>query len=116
MPFDAADLPGYAERLFDYWHLHPEAVRLFWWRNLEGSRTTTVEESAYARYVAEIASSRGDADAAALPPEHLFAFVLALLQAWAIPSAALGDDEDEQERARRRRSVRAAVQRLTCSR
>jgi AcrR family transcriptional regulator len=44
VPFDAADLPGYAERLFDYWYLHPEAARLFWWRNLERSATTEVEE------------------------------------------------------------------------
>lgn len=111
VPFDASDLPGYAERLFDYWHAHPEAVRLFWWRNLEGSATTDVEESAYARCIAEIAETRtASGDERALPSAHLFAFVLALLQAWAIPSAALGSTDDPEERASRRRSVRVAVE------
>ena len=112
VPFDASDLPGYAERLFDYWQAHPEAVRLFWWRNLEGSTTTDVEESAYARYIAALDEARTGEDARELPSAHLLAFVLALLQAWAIPSAALGSTPDPRERASRRLSVRNAVERL----
>lgn len=113
VPFDASDLPGYAERLFDYWQEHPETVRLFWWRNLEGSATTDVEESAYQRYVAALDQARQvPAARQELPSAHLFAFVLALLQAWAIPSAALGAGTDPQERAHRRRSIRIAVERL----
>jgi len=117
VPFDAADLPGYAERLFDYWHAHPDAVRLFWWRNLEGSATTDVEESAYARFITEIATARrAGGDERELPSAHLLAFVLALLQAWAIPSAALGSTDGPHERASRRRSVRIAVERLEAHR
>lgn len=112
VPFDAHDLPGYAERLLDHWHAHPEAVRLFWWRNLERSVTTEVEEAAYARYVEELAAARDPAGERRLPSAHLFAFVLALLQAWAVPSPALSAREAEQERASRRRSVRLAVERL----
>ncbi len=113
VPFDAADLPGYAVRLLDYWYAHPEAARLFWWRNLEGSATTPVEESAYAHIVADIAAHRAEvSDSRALPPAHLFAFVLALLQAWAIPSTALGSVESDHEHANRRHSVREAVERL----
>lgn len=113
VPFDASDLPGYAERLFDYWHASPESVRLFWWRNLERSATTQVEEAAYARYIGEIAAVRdGIGDERQLPSAHLFAFVLALLQAWAIPSPVLSPSRAEAERASRRRSVRYAVERL----
>jgi AcrR family transcriptional regulator len=112
VPFDAADLPGYAVRLLDYWSEHPEAARLFWWRNLERSATTEVEEAAYSRMVDEIATRRDGHDPHALPPAHLFAFVLALLQAWAIPSASLDPTEAATEHESRRRSVREAVERL----
>ena len=35
VPFDAADLPGYAGRLFDYFEDHPDALRLSIWYRLE---------------------------------------------------------------------------------
>src|ERR1035438_1635666 len=35
VPFDAADLPGYAGRLFDYFADHPDALRLSVWYRLE---------------------------------------------------------------------------------
>ncbi len=113
VPFDAEDLPGYAERLLDYWQAHPDSERLFWWRNLERRSTTPVEEAAYQRMVDDIAvRSRGAGETGDIPPAHLFAFVLALLQAWFVPSPALGSTGGEHEHARRRRSVREAVRRL----
>ena len=50
--------------------------------------------------------------AAAIPAAHVFAFVLGLLQSWAVPSPALSVTTGPEEQARRRESVRAAVERL----
>ena len=33
--FDPADLPGYAQRVFDFYHTHPSLVRLAMWQSLE---------------------------------------------------------------------------------
>src|ERR1700733_281390 len=38
VPFDVADLPGYAGRLFDYFEDHPAALRLSIWYRLERPR------------------------------------------------------------------------------
>ncbi len=35
VPIDAADLPGYAARLFDHYRTHPEVLRLAFWFQLE---------------------------------------------------------------------------------
>ncbi|HEY6502281.1 MAG TPA: TetR family transcriptional regulator, partial [Streptosporangiaceae bacterium] len=111
--FDAEDLPGYALRLYDYWQEHPDSVRLFWWRNLERPRSTDVEDLAYGRMVGEIGVAQAAGQvAAAIPAAHVFAFVLGLLQSWAVPSPALSVTTDADEQARRRASVRTAVERL----
>ena len=114
--FDADDLPGYALRLYDYWQEHPDSVRLFWWRNLERPQSTEVENEAYGRMVGEIGSAQAAGDVApAIPAAHLFAFVLGLLQSWAVPSPALSVTVGPAEQARRRDSVREAVERLTAT-
>jgi AcrR family transcriptional regulator len=111
--FDAEDLPGHALRLYDYWQEHPDSVRLFWWRNLERPQSTEVENEAYGRMVGEIGSAQAAGDVApAIPAAHLFAFVLGLLQSWAVPSPALSVTVGPAEQARRRDSVREAVERL----
>jgi AcrR family transcriptional regulator len=111
--FDAEDLPGYALRLYDYWQEHPDSVRLFWWRNLERPQSTEVEDTAYGQMVAEIATAQAGGEVApAIPAAHLFAFVLGLLQSWAVPSPALSVTAGPDERDRRRDSVREAVERL----
>jgi AcrR family transcriptional regulator len=111
--FDASDLPAYALRLYEYWQTHPESVRLFWWRNLERESTTDVEEAAYSGMVADIGATQrtGGVDPA-IPPAHLFAFVLGLLQSWAVPSDSFSVALDEEEAGRRRASIRTAVERL----
>jgi AcrR family transcriptional regulator len=115
--FDAEDLPGYALRLYDYWQEHPDSVRLFWWRNLERPQSTEVENVAYGRMVGEIGAAQAAGEVApAIPAAHLFAFVLGLLQSWAVPSPALSVGFDEAEHARRRASVREAVERLIAAR
>ena len=116
VPFDAADLPGYAVRLFDYWSEHPEAARLFWWRNLERSATTEVEEAAYRGMIDQIAPADDGPNSHALPPSHLFAFILGLLQAWAIPSGSLDPAGAATEHGLRRKSVREAAERLVLHR
>jgi len=111
--FDAYDLLAYALRLFDYWQSHPDSVRLFWWRNLERSSTTEVEEAAYSGMVAGIdVAQHGGAVDPAIPPAHLFAFVLGLLQSWAVPSDSFSIALDDREIDRRRASIRTAAERL----
>jgi AcrR family transcriptional regulator len=111
--FDAEDPPGYALRLYDYWQEHPDSVRLFWWRNLERPRSTEVEDLAYGRMVGEIGAAQAAGQVApAIPAAHVFAFVLGLLQSWAVPSPALSVTTGADEQARRRESVREAVERL----
>ena len=111
--FDAGDLPGYALRLYDYWQQHPDSVRLFWWRNLERPQSTEVEDTAYGRMAGEIGAAQAAGQVApAIPAAHLFAFVLGLLQSWAVPSPALSVTVGPAEQARRRDSVREAVERL----
>ena len=111
--FDAGDLPAYALRLYEYWQTHPESVRLFWWRNLERDSTTDVEEAAFSGMVAGICAAQraGEVDPA-IPPAHLFAFVLGLLQSWAFPSDSFSVALDDAEAGRRRASIRTAVERL----
>ncbi|MFF0013420.1 TetR family transcriptional regulator [Streptomyces sp. NPDC005374] len=47
----SADLPAYAERLFDYHRAHPEALRLVMWEALEiGDRPVPAEEARTAHY------------------------------------------------------------------
>jgi AcrR family transcriptional regulator len=114
--FDAEDLPGYALRLYDYWQEHPDSVRLFWWRNLERPKSTEVEDVAYGRMVGEIGAAQAAGQVApAIPAAHVFAFVLGLLQSWAVPSPAQSVTTGADEQARRRDSVREAVQRLTAT-
>lgn len=61
------DLPGYAERLFDYHRAHPEALRLVMWEALEiGEQPVPAEEARTRHYqdkidAAESAGPGGDA-------------------------------------------------------
>jgi hypothetical protein len=63
--------------------------------------------------VADIRAAQhaGEVDPA-IPPAHLFAFVLGLLQSWAVPSDSFSVALDEEESDRRRASIRTAVERL----
>ncbi|MFZ3599330.1 TetR family transcriptional regulator [Streptomyces sp. BH104] len=57
------DLPGYAERLFDYHRAHPEALRLVMWEALEGGDgPVPAEEERTAHYGDKVrAAQAGDA-------------------------------------------------------
>ncbi|MGW3106619.1 TetR family transcriptional regulator [Streptomyces sp. NPDC001100] len=61
----SADLPAYAERLFDYHRAHPEALRLAMWEALElGEKPVPAEEARTAHYQDKIdaAASGGQGD------------------------------------------------------
>lgn len=111
------DLPGYAVELFDYLEDRPEVLRLFGWRNLERTDTSEVEQANYRDKVAKIAEAQraGRLDVK-LPAAHVFAFLLGVVQSWAISSEALRAAAGEDAaRDRRRQSVREAVARLTAT-
>ncbi|MGI8449899.1 MAG: TetR family transcriptional regulator [Streptosporangiaceae bacterium] len=112
VPFDAADLPGYAGRLFDYFEDHPDALRLSIWYRLERP------EGAPLQAVVAANQSRLDqlaqAQQAALPPRYAPAELLALVQsvatAWASMNPEFG--QAAPDRDHRRATVVDAVTRL----
>jgi len=86
VPFDAADLPGYAGRLFDYFEDHPAALRLSIWYRLERPQGAPLQA------VVAVNQSRLDRLAQAqqaglLParydPVELLALVQSVATAWA---------------------------------
>ncbi|EMF57366.1 TetR family regulatory protein [Streptomyces bottropensis ATCC 25435] len=54
----SGDLPGYAERLFDYHRAHPEALRLVMWEALEiGEQPVPAEEARTRHYQDKVDSA-----------------------------------------------------------
>ena len=101
--FDARDLPGYAARLYDLQHRHPEFARLATWQRLERrwglvSRAADVEAIRSAQELG-LVSCR-------FPAEHVLQLVLAIASMWS-NAPAWGSDH-----AVRRRTVEEAVRRL----
>jgi len=117
VPFSAADLPGYAGRLFDHLITHPHQHRLASWHRLErgGGRPATPGLLASVRdKVAEIAHAQAEGQLpATLTAEDLVAFTIAVVTAW-LPSFSMplggqaGDDL-----GRRRQAIMQAVTLLT---
>jgi len=63
VPFDAADLPGYAVRVLDFNLAHPSLVRLLLWHNLERPGVLArlpQAVSSHERKVAALRDVRGD--------------------------------------------------------
>ena len=63
VPFDAADLPGYAVRILDFNLAHPSLVRLLLWHNLERPAVLArlpQSVASHARKVAALRAARGD--------------------------------------------------------
>ena len=113
VPFDAADLPGYAGRLFDYFEDHPEALRLSIWYRLERPGGAPL------RAVVSVNESRLDQLARAqqagrLPglytPAELLALVQSVATAWASMNPEFG--QAAPDRDGRRATVVGAVARL----
>jgi hypothetical protein len=92
-------------------------VRLFWWRNLKRPQSIEVEDTAYGRMGGEIGAAQASGLVApAISAAHLFAFTLGLLQSRAVPSPALSVTVGPAEQARRRDSLREAVEQLIAGR
>ncbi|WP_191301523.1 TetR family transcriptional regulator [Lentzea cavernae] len=99
--FDVRDLPGYAARLYDLQHRHPEFARLATWQRLERrasvSRAAEVEAIRSAQE-SGVVSSR-------FPAEQVLQLVLAVASMWSsAPSTS--------DHVVRRRTVEDAVRRL----
>jgi AcrR family transcriptional regulator len=101
VPLTPDDLPGYAGRLFDFYCLHPELLRLATWHRLE--RTDGSSQPP-----AVAASNRNKVDALAraraggrlddtLSPSILLALILAIAAAWGSASPTVlppyGDED-----------------------
>jgi AcrR family transcriptional regulator len=113
VPFDAADLPGYAVRLFDYFEDDPAALRLSVWYRLERPQGAPLQA------VVAVNRSRLDQLARAqqagqLParyaPVELLALVQSVATAWASMNPEFG--QAAPDRDRRRATVVDAVTRL----
>lgn len=99
--FDARDLPGYAGRLYDLQHRHPEFVRLATWQRLERRGGVSQAGDVEAIRVAQelgLVSSRFSA-------EQVLRLVLAIASMWSGGGGSLDHVE-------RRQAVEDAVRRL----
>ena len=113
VPFDAADLPGYAGRLFDYFEDHPEALRLSIWYRLErpgGAPLQAVVAANQSRLEQLASAQRTGLLAAGYAPAELLALVQSVATAWASMNPEFG--QAAPDRCRRRATVVDAVARL----
>jgi AcrR family transcriptional regulator len=110
VPFDADDLPGYSERLFDFTLAHPELIRLVLWHSLERPGAVEPAGGPTARKVAMLGrAQQAGVVADYLPADRLVTLILGLVHA----SLLLGPRSDNPaEIAAQRAAVRSAVQRL----
>ncbi|WP_051798554.1 TetR/AcrR family transcriptional regulator [Catenuloplanes japonicus] len=113
---DAADLPGYAGRLFDHYAAHPEHHRLITWGRLE---ITTRSDSTTAVIAAKLDKLRHAQQAGKLEthwdPVDVLALVNQIATTWAAqPDLSKAADEHATDRtlAARRAAVVTAVERL----
>lgn len=113
VPFDAADLPGYAGRLFDYFEDHPDALRLSIWYRLERPHGTPLQAVVAANQTRLEQLARAQQGArlpAAYTPVELLALVQSVATTWASMNPEFG--QAAPDRSRRRATVVDAVARL----
>jgi AcrR family transcriptional regulator len=113
VPFDAADLPGYAGRLFDYFEDHPDALRLSVWYRLErpdGAPLQAVVAANQSRLGQLARAQRAGRLPARYAPAELLALVQSVATAWASMNPEFG--QAAPERRGRRATVVDAVARL----
>ncbi|MCU1479788.1 MAG: transcriptional regulator, TetR family [Subtercola sp.] len=114
VPVDVDDLPGWVGRLFDYHRVHPAAVRISLWRELERPELGPDHSPLYAEKVAAMASTAGAADTAV----DLLVLLYGMAQAWFFTPLGLrrsdGSDPLTEERiSAHRRTLVAATRALT---
>ncbi|MCC6792317.1 MAG: TetR family transcriptional regulator [Thermomicrobiales bacterium] len=108
-PFDAADLPGYVARRFDWRRANLEASRFLDWARLEGVDLSRVPKLAdgYASKVAAIAQAQREGIVSdRFRPRDLLAVIDALVM------TAVPPDADAAAVAERRRLIVDAIRRL----
>jgi len=114
VPFDAADLPGYAGRLFDHFEDDPATLRLTTWYQLErphGSRLQALISSNRAKLEELARAQREGILPGHYTPVELLALVRSAAMSWSSMTPELGDAAPA-DRARRRHTVTDAVHRL----
>jgi AcrR family transcriptional regulator len=109
IPIDAADLPGYAVRRFDWQREHPDAMRIMEWARMERVDTDRVPEIVAAGEAkrARVAQAQRDG----LITDHFTAAeILSMIDALAMIRVPAGADDEEI--ARRRQVLMDAVRLL----
>jgi AcrR family transcriptional regulator len=115
VPFDASDLPAYAQKLFDFGTAHPELLRLARWHTLERPgvlmRLPHVAASTL-RKVEALAAAQADGKVDdTLAAEDLLGVLLAIIHGGE-ESQPLDEDGKSQGLDARRHAIGHAVRRL----
>jgi AcrR family transcriptional regulator len=118
VPIDAADLPAYAGRLFDYHVDHPDLLRLVTWARLEGRTTASAQaqrRASYRRRVDAIEQAQRDQTiTTALPASQLLDLIESLAVGWTAAARNLlaTPRELKAERTAQRNAIIEAVRRI----
>lgn len=116
-PMDAADLPGYAGRVHDYFVAHPDRLRLMRWGQLEaagGDADRATQETATRKADLLRRAQREGLLDPSWDPLDILVFLNQLAMSWAGQPGltAMSDGARERFLADRRAAVVAAVERL----
>jgi AcrR family transcriptional regulator len=83
LAFTPDDLPGYAERVFDFAMANPELMRRMAWSNLEHQAGPPARVAVHEEKVAELAKAQGHGKlSVTFPPAFLLTAVMTLATAW----------------------------------
>ena len=113
--FDAADLPGYAGRMFDYFADHPQAQRLSTWYRLErpdGAALQAVIQANRVRLRALAGAQAGGRLTRHFTPAQLLTLIQAMAVSWGTMNPEFATAARKVSRRDRRRAVIDAVSRL----
>jgi AcrR family transcriptional regulator len=113
--FDAADLPGYAGRMFDYFADHPQAQRLSTWYRLErpdGAALQAVIQANRVRLRALAGAQAGGRLTRHFAPAQLLTLVQAMAVSWGTMNPEFATAASTVSRRDRRRVIVEAVSRL----
>ena len=101
MPFTAADLPGYAARLYDAYVNDPKLVRLATWNRLErvpaGDLLADMAAHTAKKYEAITAAQRAGRLDPAINPADVYALVIALSLTWGPSSVTYAASREDRE-------------------
>jgi AcrR family transcriptional regulator len=117
LPFTPDDLPGYAERVFDFAMAHPDLMRLMAWFSLEQNADSPEERGAARdeKVAAWMKAQNAGQVGTAFPPGFLLTAIMALATAWtaANPFGSSLEPDAHKHPAALRRNIREAVRLLS---